>query len=95
MRTFASGSSAAPKRLLIARAPYAHPFRFPCSGVRNTTSLSRSRAANVCRAIASVRSGFMAVRSVQEGCEARVFHAPRADDADVVAGAKTHQNMPW
>jgi hypothetical protein len=29
MRTFASGSSDAPKRLLIERAPYAHPLRLP------------------------------------------------------------------
>src|SRR5712691_3226201 len=59
IRTFASGSRDAPKRLFRLRAPYAHPFFFPCSGVRNTTSLSRSRAGNVCRMIASVRSGRM------------------------------------
>jgi len=36
MRTLASGSSDAPKRFFRLRAPYAHPLRFPCSGVRKT-----------------------------------------------------------
>src|SRR5215212_5934098 len=57
MRTFESGSSAAPKRLLMLRAPYAHPLRLPWSGVRKTTILSRSRAGKVWRMMASVRSG--------------------------------------
>src|SRR4051794_12532648 len=59
IRTFANGSSDAPNRVRIDRAPYAYPFTFPCSGVRNTTSLSRSLAGKVCRMIASVRCGRM------------------------------------
>src|SRR3954447_8034386 len=65
--TFANGSSDAPNRVRIDRAPYAYPFTFPCSGVRNTTSLSRSRAGKVCRTMASVRWSRIAGESTLDG----------------------------